>query len=63
MSEFPHSKQSAVIYLAVHVVRNSGHVKNAGEDVCSGPPLYMRLRRCFYELSASSVCLHWNTMQ
>lgn len=63
MSEFSHSKQRAVIYLVICLVQNSGCVKNAGEDRCSVPSLYMRFRRCFYELSASSVCLHWNTMQ
>lgn len=47
MSEFPHSKQSVVIYLALYLVQNPGQVKNAGDDECSNHSCYMKFRRCF----------------
>lgn len=62
-NEFPCSRQFAVMYLAIHLVQNSGYVKNAGKYMHSGLSLCMRFKTCFYELSASSVYLHWNTMQ
>lgn len=44
-------------------MKNSGYGKNGSDDVYSDSSLYMRFRIHLYELPASFVCVHWNTMQ